>query len=93
MKIKRLYKWQLYLIAFITAFVFFILGAVLGTFLFMKNIDLGGIKADHEYLLKQYEIFKKERAIDNSIEDYVDRTKAMTDYNKKAVIKPKEEGK
>ena len=93
MKTKRLLTPQFFIGAVISAFIFFILSAVLATFLYMKNIDIKGIKKDHEYLLKQYEIFKKERAIDNSIEDYVDRARSMTDYNEEAVIVPDEEGK
>lgn len=87
--LKPLLTWQF----FLGVFIGLILGAVLATFLYMKNIDIKGIKKDHEYLLKQYEIFKKERAIDNSIEDYVDRARSMTDYNEEAVIVPDEEGK
>ena len=90
MKIKRLYKWQLYLIAFIIAFTFFILGAVLGTFLFMKNIDIKGIRKDHEYLKKQYEILRKKEALNNSISDYVDTAKTMEEWNEQAVIVPEE---
>ena len=93
MKTRRLYTWQFFVGAIIGGFTCFILGAVLATFLFMKNIDIAGIRKDYEYLLKQYEIFKKERAIDNSIEDYVDRARAMTDYNEDAVIVPRKEGK
>lgn len=87
--IKRLLTWQL----FLGFFIGLVLGSTLATFLYMKNIDFASIKKDHEYLKKQYEIFKKERTIDNSISDYVDRARAMTDYNEDAVIKLKEEGK
>ena len=90
MKIKRLYKWQLYLIAFIIAFTFFILGAILGTFLFMKNIDVPGIRKDQEYLKKQYERLKKKETLNNSMSDYIDTAKTMTDYNEQAVIVPEE---
>ena len=91
--IKRLYKWQLYLIAFVIAFIFFVLGAVLGTFLYMKNIDMAGIKEDHEYLLKQYEMLKQKEMINESILDYIDRIEAMIEWNKKVIVKPEEEGK
>ena len=93
MKIKRLYKWQLYLIAFIIAFTSFILGAVLATFLYMKNIDIKGIRKDHEYLKRQYERLKKKEALNNSVSDYIDTAKTMTDYNEDAVIVPGEGGK
>lgn len=91
--IKRLYKWQLYLIVFIIAVVFFVLGAVLGTFLFMKNIDVAGIREDHEQLRRQYEMLKKKQTISKNISDYVDKAKAMTDYNEEAITKPEEEGR
>jgi len=61
MIIKRLYKWQLYLIAFIIAFVFFILGAVLGTFLYMKNIDIGNVRKRQDYLIREVKEINKER--------------------------------
>ena len=90
MKIKHILKWQFFLITFIIAFVFFVLGAVFATFLYMKNLDVAGIKKDHEYLKKQYEMLKKEQAISNNISDYVDRAKAMTDYNEEAMTKENE---
>lgn len=86
--IKHILRWQF----FLDVFIGLILGAVLATFLFMKNIDVARIKKDHEYLGKQYEILKKEQTISNNISDYVDKAKAMAKWNEKAVIKP-EEGK
>jgi len=90
---KRLFTWQLYVIALLIAFIFFIFGAVLGTFLYMKNIDVKGIMKDHEYLKRQHEILKKKETISNNVSDYIDRAKTMTDYNEDAVIVPEEEGK
>jgi len=90
---KRLYKWQLYLIAFVIAFIFFVFGAVLATFLYMKNIDIKGIRKDHEYLKRQYEILKKKETISNNVSDYIEKAKAMTEHNEQAVIVPEEDGK
>jgi len=87
--IKRLYKWQLYLIAFIIAFIFFILGAVLGTFLFMKNIDIGNVRKRQEYLIKEVKELRKERQEIN----YIFKERGLIeDWNEQAVIVP-EEGK
>ena len=90
---KRLYKWQLYLIAVLIALIFFILGAVLGTFLFMKNIDVKGIMKDHEYLKRQHETLKKKQTISDMLSDYVDEARAIENYNEDTVIVPEEEGK
>jgi len=90
---KRLFTWQLYLIALLIAFIFFILGAVLGTFLFMKNIDVKGIMKDHEYLKRQHEILKKKQTISDMLSDYVDEARAIENYNEDTVIVPEEEGK
>ncbi len=90
MSIKRLYKWQLYLIAFVIAFVFFILGGILGTFLFMKNIDIFEIRKRQEYFIKEVEELRKERQAIN----YIFKERGLIeDWNKKAVIKPEEEAK
>lgn len=89
--IKHILKWQFFLIAVLIAFVFFILGAVLATFLYMKNIDVAGIREDHEYLKKQYEMLKKKETISNNISDYVDEAEAMIEWNEQAIVP--EEGK
>ena len=88
--IKRLYKWQLYLIAFIIAVVCFILGAVLATFLYMKNIDIGNVKKRQEYLIREVKELTKERQAINEI--FKERG-LIEDYNEDAVKVPKEEGK
>ena len=88
--IKRLYKWQLYLIAFLIAIIFFILGAVLGTFLYMKNIDIYKVRKRQEYLIKEVKELTKERQQIN----YIFKERGLIeDWNKKAVIKPEEDGK
>jgi len=89
MKIKRLYKWQLYLIAFIIAFIFFILGAVLGTFLYMKNIDIFDVRKRQEYLIKEVEELRKERQVINNI--FKERG-LIKEHNREAIVNP-EEGK
>lgn len=90
MSIKRLYKWQLYLIAFIIAFVFFILGAILGTFLFMKNIDLGGIRKNQAYLIQEVDELNKER---REIMYIFKERELIKEWNEQAIVKPGEEGK
>ena len=89
--IKRLYKWQLYLIAFLIAFVFFVLGAVLATFLYMKNIDLLKVRERQEYLIQEVKELTKERQAIN----YIFKERGLIkDWNEKAVIVPKKkEGK
>ena len=85
--IKRLYKWQLYLIAFIIAFVSFILGAVLGTFLYMKNIDIFAVRERQEYLIKEVRELTKERQAINKI--FKERG-LIKEHNKDAVIVPED---
>ena len=85
--IKRLYKWQLYLIAFIIAVVFFILGTILGTFLYMKNIDFGNVRKRQEYLIKEVKELTKERQAINKI--FKERG-LIEDWNKDAVIVPED---
>ena len=90
MSIKRLYKWQLYLIAFIIAFASFIFGAVLGTFLYMKNIDIGNVRKRQAYLIREVKELTKERQAINKI--FKERG-LIEDWNEDAVIIPKEERK
>ena len=87
--IKHILKWQLYLIAFIIAFVFFVLGAVLGTFLYMKNIDIFDVRKRQEYLIKEVKELKKERQEIN----YIFKERGLIeDWNEEAITKP-EKGK
>jgi len=88
MKIKRLYKWQLYLIAFIIAFTCFILGVILGTFLYMKNIDIGNVRKRQEYLIREVREINKERQEINHI--FKERG-LIKEHNEQAVIKLREE--
>lgn len=87
--IKHILKWQF----FLGIFIGLVLGAVLATFLYMKNLDVAGIKKDHEYLKKQYEMLKKKQTISNNISDYVNEVNAMTDYNEEAMVESREKGK
>ena len=85
--IKCLYKWQLCLIAFLIAFIGFILGAVLTTFLYMKNIDLLKVRERQEYLIQEVKELRKERQAIN----YIFKERGLIeDWNEEAVIKPKE---
>lgn len=90
MKTKRLYTWQFFVGAFIGGFTCFIIGAVLATFLYMKNIDIGNVRKRQAYLIKEVKELRKERqAI-----IYIFREKGLIEeHNKQAVIKPREEGK
>ena len=90
MSIKRLYKWQLYLIAFIIAFTCFIIGVVVGTFFYMKNIDIFAVRERQEYLIKEVGELKKER---REIM-YIFREKGLIgEWNEDVVVEPGEEGK
>ena len=85
--IKRLYKWQLYLIAFIIAIICFVLGAVLATFLYMKNIDLLKVRERQEYLIKEVKEIRKERQQIN----YIFKERGLIKkHNDEAIIKPGE---
>ena len=88
--IKRLYKWQLYLIAFVIAIVFFILGAVLGTFLYMKNIDIGNVRKRQAYLIREVEELRKER--EELLYIFKERG-LIEEWNEQVVIVPEEKGK
>jgi len=88
--IRRLYKWQLYLIGLLIAFLFFVFGAILATFLYMKNIDIGNVRKRQEYLIREVKELRKERQQIN----YIFKERGLIeDWNEEAVIKPEEEGK
>ena len=87
MKTKQLYTWQFFVGAVIGGFTFFILGAGLGTFFYMKNIDLGGIKKDQKYLIQEVDELTKERQQIN----YIFKERGLIEeHNEEAVIKPRE---
>jgi len=90
MSIKRLYKWQLYFIGFGIAFIFFILGAVLGTYFYMKNIDIFDVRKRQEYLIREVKELRKER---EAIMYIFEEKGLIEDWNEDAVIVPKEKGK
>ena len=90
MKTKRLYTWQFFVGAVIGGFTCFILGAVLATFLYMKNIDIFEVRKNQDYLIQEVKELTKERQEINHI---FKEWGLIKDWNEKAVIKPKEEGK
>lgn len=91
MKTRRLYTWQFFVGAFIGGFICFILGAVLGTFLFMKNVDVLEIKKKQEYIIQEVEELRKER---QAIMDLFKEKGLIEDWNEQAiVVEPEEEGK
>ena len=86
MKVKPLLKWQF----FLGIFIGLILGAVLATFLYMKNIDLGDVRKRQVYLIQEVEKLRKER---QELTYIFKERELIEDWNKDAVIVPKEEGK
>ena len=89
MKTKRLYTWQFFVGAVIGGFICFILGAVLATFLYMKNIDIFEVRENQEYLTREVKELRKERGEIN----YIFKERGLIEeWNEKAIIKP-EEGK
>ena len=84
--IKPLLKWQF----FLGIFIGLIVGAVLATFLYMKNIDLGEVRKNQEYLIKEVRELTKER---QAINEIFKEKGLIEDYNEDAVIVPEEEGK
>ena len=84
--IKQILKWQF----FLGIFIGLILGAVLATFLYMKNIDIFEIRKRQEHLIWEVKELRKERQEIN----YIFKERGLIkDWNEKAVIKPEEEGK
>ena len=85
--IKHILKWQFFLGIFIGGFICFILGTILGTFLFMKNIDIFDVRKRQEYLIKEVKELRKERQEIN----YIFKERGLIkEHNEKAVIKPGE---
>ena len=83
MKTRRLYTWQFFVGVFIGGFICFILGAVLATFLYMKNIDIFEIRKRQEYLIQEIEKLRRER---QAIEKAFIEKGLIESWNKKAVI-------
>ena len=88
MKTKQLYTWQFFVGAFIGGFTFFILGAVLGTFLYMKNIDIGNVRKRQDYLIQEVKELTKERQGIN----HIFKERGLIKEHNEQVIMP-EEGK
>ena len=90
MKTRQLYTWQFFVGFFISGLTFLVIGVVLTTFLFMKNIDFGGIRKNQTYLIQEVKELTKERQEIN----YIFKERGLIkEHNEEAVIKPKEEGK
>lgn len=87
MKTKKLYTWQFFVGAFIGGFTCLIIGVVLTTFLYMKNIDVKGIEKRQEYLIKEVGEIRKEREEIN----YIFKERGLIkEHNEDAVIVPEE---
>ena len=83
--IKHILKWQF----FLGIFIGLVFGAVLATFLFMKNIDIFDVRKRQEYLIQEVEQLRKERQEIN----YIFRERGLIeDWNEEAIVNP-EEGK
>jgi len=90
MKTRRLYTWQFFVGAFIGGLTGLIIGVIGMTYLYMKNIDIGNVRKRQEYLIREVKELTKERQQLN----YIFKERGLIeDWNKKAVIKPKEEEK
>ena len=88
--IKCLYKWQLYLIAFIIFIFGLIAGSVMSHFFYMKNIDIGNVRKRQDYLIREVKELRKERKEIN----YIFKERGLIkEHNEKAIVKPGEEGK
>ena len=87
MKIRRLYTWQFFVGAFIGGFTCFILGAILATFLYVKNIDIFEVRENQAYLIQEIRELTKERQQINYI--FKER-ELIEEHNEEAVIIPKE---
>lgn len=84
--IKHLFKWQF----FLGIFIGLVFGAVLVTFLFMKNIDVFEVRKNQKYLIQEVEELRKERGQIN----YIFKERGLIeDWNEQAITKPKEKGK
>ena len=90
MKTRQLYTWQFFVGAVIGGFICFILGAVLATFLYMKNIDIFEVRENQDYLIQEVKELTKERQEIN----YIFKERGLIeDWNEEAIVKPGEEGK
>ncbi|TES91637.1 MAG: hypothetical protein E3J87_07340 [Candidatus Cloacimonadota bacterium] len=77
---KRLYTWQF----FVGVFIGLVLGAVLATFLYMKNIDMGNVRKRQEYLIREVRELRKERGQIN----YIFKERGLIkDWNEQVIIK------
>ena len=84
--IKHILKWQF----FLGIFIGLVLGAVLATFLYMKNIDIFEIRKRQEDLIQEVKELTKEREQIN----YIFKERGLIkEHNEQAVEMPEEEVK
>ena len=89
--IKRLYKWQLYLIAFVIFIFGLIVGSTISLFFYMKNLDIFEIRKRQEELSQEVKELRKER---EQIMYIFKERGLIEDWNKQAIIiEPEEEEK
>lgn len=78
---KRLFTWDF----FVGIFIGMLIGVVLATFLYMKNIDLANIRQDQKYLIQEVKELTKERQEIN----YIFKERGLIeDWNEQAIVKP-----
>lgn len=87
MKTKRLYTWQFFVGAFIGGLTFFIIGVILATFLYMKNIDIFAVRERQEYLIREVKEINKER---REVMYIFKERGLIKEHNEKAITKPGE---
>lgn len=78
---KRFFTWDF----FVGILLGILIGAVLATFLYMKNIDIANIRRDQKYLIQEVEELTKERQEIN----YIFKERGLIkDWNKQAIVEP-----
>ena len=83
--IKQILKWQF----FLGIFIGLVLGAVLATFLYMKNIDIFEVRKNQDYLTREVKELRKEREEIN----YIFKERGLIKEHNKQAIMPKKETK
>ena len=80
MKVKRLFTWDF----FVGIFLGILIGAVLATFLYMKNVDLFKVRERQEYLIEEVKELRRER---RAILAIFEERDLIEDWNRQAIVK------
>lgn len=79
--IKRLFTWNF----FMGILCGILIGAVLATFLYMKNIDIFEVRKNQAYLMQEVKELTKERQEIN----YIFKERGLIkDWNKRVIVEP-----